>query len=96
MSFKETVHIVAVSALITIPVCLILPVILLWVFVGFWWALGYLVAFPMMFLLAWNYMRLFMKFVGTCNFISPKNKKKIKALRKLRYSIFSRLDSMIG
>ena len=87
---------VAVSALITIPICLILPVILLWVFVGFLWALGYLVAFPMMFLLAWNYMRLFMKFVGTCNFVSPKNRKKIKALRKLRYSIFSRLDSMIG
>ena len=48
-----------------------------------------------MFLLAWNYMRLFMKFIGTCNFIAPRNKKKIKELRKLRTSIFSRLDEML-
>ena len=85
----------AVSALITIPISLFVPVILLWVFVGFWWALGYFVAFPFMFLLAWNYMRLFMKFVGTWNFVSPKNRKKIKELRKFRKSIFSRLDKMI-
>ena len=85
----------AVSALITIPISLFVPVILLWVFVGFWWALGYLVDFPFMFLLAWNYMRLFMKFVGTWNFVSPKNRKKIKELRKFRKSIFNRLDKMI-
>ena len=86
---------VAVSALVTIPVCLFVPVILLWINIGFWWALGYFVAFPFMFLLAWNYMRLFMKFVGTCNFDLPKNRKKIRELRKLRKSIFSRLDKMI-
>ena len=86
---------VAVSALITIPLCLIVPVVLLWVFAGFWWALGYFIAFPLMFLLAWNYMRLFMKFVGTCNFLLPKNKAKIKELRKLRTDVFARLDSMI-
>ena len=86
---------VAVSALVTIPICLILPVVLLWIFVGFWWALGYFIAFPLMFLQAWNYMRLFMKFIGTCNFIAPKNKKKIRELRKLRLSIFRRLDDMI-
>jgi hypothetical protein len=86
---------VAVSALVTIPICLILPVVLLWVLVGFWWALGYFIAFPLMFILAWNYMRLFMKFLGTCNFIAPKNKKKIRELRKLRLSIFRRLDDFI-
>lgn len=86
---------VAVSALVTIPICLILPVVILWIFVGFRWALGYFIAFPLMFLLAWNYMRLFMKFIGTCNFIAPKNKKKIRELRKLRLSIFRRLDDMI-
>ena len=86
---------VAVSALVTIPICLILPVVLLWVLVGFWWALGYFIAFPLMFILAWNYMRLFMKFIGTCNFIAPKNKKKIRELRKLRLSIFRRLDDLI-
>ena len=86
---------VAVSALVTVPVCLIIPVVLLWVFIGFWWALGYFIAFPMMFLLAWNYMKLFMKFIGTCNFIAPKNRKKIRELRKLRISIFRRLDDLI-
>ena len=86
---------VAVSALITIPVCLFIPVIFLWIFAGFWWAAGYFIAFPLMFLLAWNYMRLFMKFIGTCNFIAPRNRKKIKELRKLRTSIFNRLDEML-
>ena len=85
---------VAVSALVSIPLCLFIPVILLWIFVGFWWALGYFVAFPLMFLLAWNYMRLFMKFVGTCNFVARKNRKKKRELRKLRRSIFKRLDDI--
>ena len=87
---------VAVSALVTIPICLFVPVILLWVFAGFWWAFGYFVAFPFMFILAWNYMRLFWKFIGTCNFTAKKNSKEIKALKELRNSIFNRLDALIG
>lgn len=86
---------VAVSALITIPLCLILPVVLLWVYYGFWFALGYFIAFPLMFLLAWNYMRLFMKFLGTCRFISRKNRSRIKELRALRESIYDRLDAIL-
>ena len=86
---------VAVSALITVPLCVIIPIVFLWVYLGFWWASGYLIAFPIMFLLAWNYMRLFMKFIGTCNFIAPRNKAKVKELRKLRVSIYRRLDEMI-
>ena len=86
---------VAVSALVTIPICLIVPIVVLWTCIGFWWALGYFIAFPLMFLLAWNYMRLFMKFLGTWNFRAPKNRKKVKELRKLRKSIFKRLDDMI-
>ena len=85
----------AVSALITIPICVLVPVIFLWIYLNFWWALGYFVAFPFMFLLAWNYMRLFMKFVGTCNFRLRKNRRKIKEIRKLRKSIFNRLDNML-
>ena len=86
---------VAVSAFISIPLCLVIPTILLWIFAGFWWALGSFAAFPLMFVLAWNYMRIFMKFIGTCNFIARKNKKKVKELRKLRSSIFCRLDAVI-
>ena len=86
---------VAVSAFVSIPICLIIPVILLWIFLGFWWALGYFIAFPIMFILAWNYMRLFMKFVGTCNFTARRNRAKVKELRKIRKSIFSRLDAII-
>ena len=85
---------VAVSALVSIPICLLIPFILFWVNCGFWWALGYFVAFPIMFLLAWNYMRLFMKFVGTCGFVA--NRKKVNALRKLRKSIFNRLDKILA
>ena len=86
---------VAVSAFVSIPICLLIPVILLWVYLGFWWALGYFVAFPIMFILAWNYMRIFMKFVGTCNFTARRNRAKVKELRKLRTSIFERLDAII-
>lgn len=86
---------VAVSAFVSIPICLIIPVILLWVFLGFWWALGYFVAFPIMFIIAWNYMRIFMKFVGTCNFAARRNRVKVKELRKLRKSIFKRLNGII-
>ena len=86
---------VAVSAFISIPVCLIIPSVILWIAAGFWWALGYFVAFPFMFVLAWNYMRLFLKFVGTCNFAARKNKKKVRELRLLRRSIFSRIDKLI-
>ena len=87
---------VAVSALVTVAVCLGVPFALLWIFVGFWWALGYFIAFPLMFILAWNYIRLFMKFLGTFNFVSRKNKKKIKELRRLRYDIFKRLDAVLA
>ena len=85
----------AVSALITIPLCMLVPAALLWIFVGFWWALGYFVAFPFMFLLAWNYMRLFMKFLGTCRFVNRKNRPKIKEIHKTRLSIFNRLDAIL-
>ncbi len=85
---------IGVSVFVTIPLCLFVPVVLLWVFVGFWWALGYFVAFPLMFVLAWNYMRMFRKFVGTLRFIRASAK--VKELRKLRKSIFARLDDMLA
>jgi hypothetical protein len=87
---------VAVSVFVTIPICLVIPVILLWIFLGFWWALGYFVAFPIMFVLVWNYMKMFRKFVGTCNYARSKNRKEILRLRDLRKSIFKRLDNMLG
>ena len=85
----------AVSALVTIPLCMLIPSALLWIFAGFWWALGYFVAFPFMFLLAWNYMRLFMKFLGTCSFVTRKNRARIKEIHKLRLSVFNRLDALL-
>ena len=86
---------VGVSAFVSVPLCLIPPVVLLWVFFGFWWALAYFVAFPFMFILAWNYMRLFVKFVGSCIFLRRKNRARIAELRELRTSIFERLDKMV-
>ena len=86
---------VAVSVFVSVPVCMLVPTILLWVYLGFWWGLGYALLFPVMFILAWNYMKIFMKFVGTCKFIKRSNRNEIKKLRELRKSIFSRLDSLI-
>ena len=86
---------IGASAFISVPLCLIIPVILLWIFMGFWWALGYFIAFPFMFILAWNYMRLFIKFVGSCQFVRRKNRAKIAELRALRTSIYERLDAIL-
>ena len=86
---------VGVSVFVTVPLCLIVPSILLWIFAGFWWALAYFVAFPAMFILAWNFMRMFLKFVGSCRFVARKNRAEIAELRELRDSIFARLDKLI-
>lgn len=87
---------VAVSVFVSVPLCLILPVILLWVYLGFFWALGYFVAFPLMFILSWNYMRMFMRFIGACNFVKKSNRAKVKELRKLRYNLFKELDELLA
>jgi hypothetical protein len=86
---------VGVSVFVSVPLCLILPVVLLWVFAGFWWGFGYFVAFPFMFVLAWNYIRLFTKFKGTCIFIKRSNRNTINKLRELRTSIYERLDNLL-
>lgn len=92
--FRSSFH-VAVSVFVSIPLCLILPVVLLWVYASFWWALGYFVAFPLMFILAWNYIRLFLRFRGTCIFVKRGNRNTINLLRNLRTSIYERLDKLV-
>lgn len=86
---------IGVSVFISVPICLVIPVVLLWIFAGFWWAFGYFVAFPVMFVLCWNYMRMFMKFVGSCRFVKRKNRERVSKLRELRESIFNRLDKLL-
>lgn len=86
---------VGVSVFISVPICLILPFVLLAIFANIWWALGYMVAFPFMFVLAWNYMRLFWRFVGTCRYIKRSNRDTINKLRELRTSIYERLDKLV-
>lgn len=86
---------VAVCALIGIPICLMIPLILIWIFAGFWWALGYFALFPLMYIFVWNYVRLWHKFMGSCRFVAGKNRAKIAHLDKLRSSIFERLERII-
>ena len=87
---------IGVSVFISVPICLIIPSIALWIFAGFWWALGYFLAFPLMFICVWNFMRMFLKFVGSCRFVAKKNRAKIAELRELRNSIFERLDKILS
>ena len=87
---------VGVSVFVSVPICLIIPSILLWIFAGFWWALGYFVAFPFMFVLAWNFMRMFQKFMGSCRFVARKNRDKVSKLKEIRQRIFSQLDKLIN
>ena len=86
---------VGVSVFISVPICLILPFVLLAALANIWWALGYLVAFPFMFVLAWNYMRLFWRFIGTCRYVKRSNRATINKLRDLRTSIYERLDKLV-
>ena len=86
---------IGVSVFVSVPLCLIIPTILLWIFAGFWWALGYFVAFPLMFVLAWNYMRMWQKFIGSCNYVARRNRTTIERLRTLRTSIYERLDAIL-
>jgi hypothetical protein len=86
---------VAVSVFVSVPLCMILPAILIWIFAGFWWGLGYACLFPVMFILSWNYMKMYRKFLGTWNFVRKKNRKTVKGLRELRKSIFKRLDDLL-
>ena len=86
---------VAVSAFVSVPICMIIPAILRGCLVGPWWGLGYAIAFPFMFILAWNYIRLLKKFAGTWNFTRRKNKRKVAGLRSLRKDIFKTLDSFL-
>jgi hypothetical protein len=74
---------------------MILPAILICIFVGFWWGLGYACLFPFIFILAWNYMKMYRKFLGTWNFVKKKNRKTVNELRELRKSIFKRLDNLL-
>ena len=86
---------VAVSAFVSVPVCMIIPALLLGCLVGPWWGLGYAIAFPFMFILAWNYIRLLKKFAGTWNFTRRKNKRKVAGLRSIRKDIFKTLDNFL-
>ena len=92
--FYSSFH-VGVSVFVSVPICLIVPFVLLAIFANIWWALGYLVAFPFMFVLAWNYLRLFWRFVGTCRYVKRSNRPTINKLRDLRTSIYKRLDNLL-
>ena len=92
--FYSSFH-VGVSVFVSVPICLIVPFVLLAIFANIWWALGYLVAFPFMFVLAWNYIRLFWRFVGTCRYVKRSNQPAINKLRDLRTSIYERLDKIV-
>lgn len=92
--FHSSIY-VGVSVFVSVPLCLILPTVLLWIFAGTWWGLGYMIAFPFMFVLAWNYMRLFWRFIGTCIFVKRSNRPIINKLRDLRANIYERLDNIL-
>ena len=92
--FHSSIY-VGVSVFVSVPLTLILPMVLLWIFVGAYAGLGYLAAFPFMFVLAWNYIRLSKKFVSSCIFVRRKNRPIINRLRDLRKSIYDRLDKLV-
>lgn len=86
---------VGASAFISVPLCLIVPVIAIWILYGFWWALGYFVAFPVMFILAWNYIRIIQKFKGTCSFTARRNRAAVDNLRLVRAGVHNRLNELL-
>ena len=87
---------IGVSVFVTVPICLIIPAILLWVFAGLWWGLGYALLFPVFFLIAFYYIKLFKKFTGICSFVSVRNRSVVGRLKALRKSIYNRLDELMN
>ena len=54
-----------------------------------------IIALILVLILAWNYMRLFLKFVGLSKFLRRDNRAKVAELGNLRKSIYERLDAIL-
>lgn len=92
--FRSSIN-VGATVLITYPLCCIIPSVVLWCTAGWLWGLIYFVAFPVMFVYAWNYIRWTIKYIGCYRFLNPRNKKKVARLSRLRNGIYRKLDKLL-
>lgn len=86
---------VGATAFITYPICCIIPTIVMIFTQGWLTALSYFVAFPLMFIYAWNYVRWCYKVAGGYRFLLPRNRQKVERMRALRESVFAKLDELM-
>lgn len=86
---------VGATALITYPICCIIPSVVMIFTQGWLTALIYFFAFPLMFIYAWNYVRWCYKVAGGYRYLLPRNRQKVEQMRALRIAIFAKLDEIM-
>jgi len=83
------------SVMITIPLFYTLTFVLTWIYVNVWLALIYLAALPLLGLFAWYYRKFFKQTIQALRFRKNIHTKKLNDLRKLRKSLFEKLDGLL-
>lgn len=93
--FRGTIYL-AVTLLLTYPLCGIVPAVVMCFTSGLLHGLGHLLIFTIMLPFVWNYMYQAEHYVEYLRALCPKSRKKLAKLGALRNDIFSRLDSLLG
>jgi len=84
------------SILITIPILYSLSFVLTWIYLNVWIALIYLALLPVLGLFAWYYRKIFKQTIQALRFRKNLKTKKLDGLKKLRKSLFERLDGLLA
>ena len=91
--FKGSINL-AVTLLVTYPLCGLVPVVVLLCKGLLLWALGYLVAFPLLIIFATNYMRWGSKVLGYARYVYAKRSKK-EYITNLRERVYRDLNDIL-
>ncbi len=92
--FRGSINL-AVTLLVSYPLCGLVPVIVMLCGGALLQALGYLVAFPLLIIYASNYMRWCVKVWGYARYVFAPARK-VEALNALRHRLYARLKEMMG
>ena len=91
--FKGSINL-AVTLLVTYPLCGLVPVVVLLCKGMFLWAAGYFVAFPLMIIFASNYMRWSRKVFGYARYLFAKRSKR-EYITSLREKLYRNLQDIL-
>lgn len=87
---------IGVSVFLTIPLCYIVPAIVIAFLAGITYGIAYLLACPLLLLFAWFYIRKYVRFNGKLRYFRNRKTEIIRELSELRSRIHSRLDRILA